>query len=309
MVLMILTTTTQARGQVFRKFGGSVDRIPVAFDEMPNQQQLLAELKVRSEVVRQLSSNISVSMAGIPKIKGTLQIEFPDRMRMKAGLLGVSEMGVDVGSNREHFWIWTRASTPGQPPTFYFANHAAFERSPVRKSIPLDPKWLMEGLGVVRIAPTDVHHGPFMTDGRWMKFYTVRQTSTGRQTREMWLDVKTGLIEQQALYDASNQLIAYTKSSKYQSVTQDNRQASLPQRIELHMIQANGQDSKMVIDLGSISIEPLYGDPNKMWSMPNPDGINKIDLAREASQSPGRGFSANMPTPTGPPAQGVGYNR
>ena len=191
MVLMILTTTTQARGQVFRKFGGSVDRIPVAFDEMPNQQQLLAELKVRSEVVRQLSSNISVSMAGIPKIKGTLQIEFPDRMRMKAGLLGVSEMGVDVGSNREHFWIWTRASTPGQPPTFYFANHAAFERSPVRKSIPLDPKWLMEGLGVVRIAPTDVHHGPFMTDGRWMKFYTVRQTSTGQVAARSKADSQT----------------------------------------------------------------------------------------------------------------------
>ncbi len=309
LTFIFATITTQTGCQVFRKLGGTVERIPVVFNDLPTQQQVLDQMKSRAEVVKQISSNVSVSMAGTPKIKGTLQVEFPDRMRMKAGFLGVSEMGVDVGSNRENFWIWTRASIPGQPPAFYFANHEAFQKSPVRQSIPLDPKWLIEGLGVIHFDPTDVHYGPVMGEGQRMKFFTVRQTPTGPQTRVMLLAVGTGLIEQQALYDASNQLIAYTNSSKYRTFTHASQQVSLPQRIELHMLQSNGQDTKMVVDLGSISLEPLYGDPSRMWSMPTPEGVNRIDLAQGSTFDARKGFPANSPAQRGTKALEAGYQR
>lgn len=309
LVLAVVMTSTVTGCQIFRKIGGTVDRIAFVFDEMPSQQQLLAHLKSSAKAVSQLSSNVSVSMTGTPKIKGTLQVEFPDRMRMKAGPLSVAEMGVDVGSNSEHFWIWTRASFPGHPPAFYFASHAAFEHSAVRKSIPLDPKWLIEGLGLVRFDPRDVHYGPMMAEGGRMKFVTVHQTANGPQYRVMLLAVRTGVIEQQALYDASKLLIAYTNSSKYKAITQNNRQVSLPQRVELHMLQPNGQDTKMVLDLGSISLEPLYGNPNQMWSMPNPRGIEKIDLTYPSQFDQRSGFPLNSPAQRGPQALGAGYQR
>jgi hypothetical protein len=309
LAFIFLTAPIQADCQIFRKFGGTVERIPIAFKEIPSQQQLLDQMKARTEAVTQLSSNVSVSMAGAPKIKGTLQIEFPDRMRMKAGLLGVSEMGVDVGSNSEQFWIWTRASISGQPPALYYANHESFQRSSIRKSIPLDPKWLIEGLGMIRFDPTDVHYGPIMAEGGRIKFFTVRQTATGPQTRVMLLAAGTGLIEQQALYDASNQLIAYTDSSKFTTITKGDRRVNLPQRIKLHMVQPNGQDAEMVIDLSSISLEPLYGDPDRMWSMPNPKGVKMIDLGQAPPIAPRSSFNPISPAQRGTRGMGVGYQR
>jgi hypothetical protein len=217
---------------------------------------------------------------------------------MKAGLMGVSEMGVDVGSNSKQFWIWSKAALPGQPPAMYYANHDEFERSQVRQAIPLEPKWLIDALGLVQFSPADVHHGPVLAAGGRMKLFTVRQTPTGPQTRVTLFSSSTGLIEQQAAYDSSNQLIAYTNSSNYKNYAE--HQISLPQRIELHMIQEDGQDVKMVVDLGNFSIgtptvKALYGDPVKMWTMPEAPGVPKIDLARVPP-----GYPQNQPN-NGPP--------
>lgn len=299
---------TQTGCQFFRKFGSSPERIPVVFNELPTQNQLLAHLKSRSAGVHQLSSNVTVSMSGTPKIRGTLQVEFPDRLRMKVGVMGASEMGVDVGSNPENFWIWMRA--PGTPQAFYFANHTAFESSPLRRSIPIDPKWLIDGLGLIRFEPSDVHYGPMAAEGGRIKFFTVRQTSTGPQTHQLLIAAKTGVIEQHALYDAANRLIAYTNSSKYAVFKQNERPVSLPQRLILHMIQSDSQESEMVIDLGSISLEPLYGNPDRMWSMPVPGpSIPRIDLSQAVTGGPQQRAPASPSGQRRPPSRNAGYQR
>lgn len=294
---MLMVCLTQPGCQIFSRFGGKVDTVPILYNQLPSQQELLANLNARASRVSQLNSSVAVTMPGAPKIKGTLQVEYPDRMRMKAGLMGVSEMGVDVGSNAEHFWIWSKAALPGQPPAMYYASHEAFARSPVRQAIPLEPRWLIDALGLIKFRPSDVHHGPVMAaDGR-MKLFTVRQTPTGPQTLVTLLSVSTGLIEQQAAYDSSNQLIAYTNSSNYRNYAE--HQISLPQRIEMHMIQPDGQDVTLVADLGNFSIgtptvKALYGDPIQMWAMPDPAGVPKIDLARVSPNNP-QTNSSNIP--------------
>jgi hypothetical protein len=269
-------------------------------------------MNARAAKVRQLNSSVTVAMAGAPKIKGTLQVEFPNRMRMKAGLMGVSEMGVDVGSNQNHFWIWSKASLPNHPPALYFASHQAFQRSTIRQSLPLDPKWLIDSLGLVEFGPTDVHHGPMMAPGNRMKLYTIQQTATGPQTRVFLLGTKNGLVEQQAIYDASNRLIAYSNSSNYRNYA--DPQVSLPQRVELHMIQPDGKDAKIVIDMGTFAVgtpnsDVLFGDPAQMWAMPNPPGVPKIDLTRVSNVYPQDGFSNYSNQQRGTPATGVGYRR
>jgi len=276
---------TQSGCQIFRRAGTSSAPIPVKFNQLPSQQQLLASLKSRSDSVRQLNSRVTVAFPGAPKIKGTLQVEFPDRMRMKAGVLGASEMGVDVGSNEQEFWIWSKANLPGQPPAFYHANHLAFARSPIRQSIPLEPKWLIEAIGLPHFSPTDVHYGPAMTaDGR-MKLFTVHQTASGRQTRVTLLAAGSGVVEQQAIYDASNRLIAYTNSTEYKNYPDQN--LSLPQNVELNVLQPDGQMMKIKIDMGTFSINSLYGDPNKMWAKPTPPGgVSNVDLTQVSNQAP-----------------------
>ncbi len=268
---------TQTGCQLFARFGQRTPMAPVVFQNTPSKEQLLQTLNAQASSVRQLSTNVKVSMDGMPKLRGTLQMERPGRLRLKAGLMGVSELGVDVGSNDQRFWVWVRASIPGERPAIYFANHAQWQNSPIQRSLPLDPAWLIDGIGLVDFKSNEIHEGPFVdADGR-LKLITVRQTGSGRQTRVTLIDPRSARIEQQAVYDAGNRLLAYTNSTDYR-VNQDTG-VSLPHRIEMHVYQDGGQEMKMVVDAGDYSINALYGDPEKMWAMPTPADVPAVNLA------------------------------
>ena len=278
-----------ANGQLFRKFGSNpfkkkVEATPVKFKSLPSQQELLASLQVRTTAIKQLKSRVTVDMAGAPKIKGTFQVEFPNRLRMQAGVMGASEFGVDVGSNERDFWIWSKASLPGQPPAFYFANHAAFARSPVRQSIPLEPKWLIEALGLIQYASTDVHVGPTDEGNGLMKLTTIHQTPTGEHARVTLLSKSNGLIVQQAIYGPPNpkrERIAYSNSADYKYYPEF--QTSLPQKIQLFIAQPGADDLKIEVDLGTYSVNALFGEPAQMWGMPDPGKDKTIDLTKISS--------------------------
>lgn len=273
---------TQTGCQVFQRFGTRPDPIPVVFSETPSQAELIATLNENSSRVRQLKSSISLSMDGIPKIKGSLQLERPDRIRIKAGLMGISELGVDVGSNSDKFWVWSKASTPGQTPAIFFARHEDFRNRLAQMPLPLEPQWIIDATGLVEFGPDEVHQGPFpVSDGK-LNLISIRQTPSGPMTRVSLIDAKSAKIYQQAIYDASNRLIAYTNSSSYQYYP--DQQVSLPQWIELHVFAPDGQEIKLVVEAGEYRINALHGDPDKMWTMPTPAGISAINLAHVSNQ-------------------------
>ena len=287
LIVVLLLLPQNASGQFFSKLWKKPNPIPILFQQTPNQQQLLNALNSRYQSVRQLSSSISVSIDGMPtKIKGTLQVEFPDRMRLKAGVMGVSEFGIDVGSNENDFWIWSKAALPGQPPAFYFANHQAFKQSSIHQQLPLDPKQLVDALGLVAFAPNQEHRGPAVNaDGR-LQLVTVTQTHSGNQYRSTLINAATGLIEQQAIYSANMARIAWSNSVDYRNypIGQTGNSISLPQRVEIHMDMKDQagkiQTQKITVDLGTFSIDSLYGDPRKMWEMPDGGRTQKINLAQ-----------------------------
>jgi hypothetical protein len=275
---LALLLITQPGCQLFGGFGKKETPIPVAFSRTPTQQELLQTIATRNTQFRQLSSNVRISLDGIPKLRGTMQMELPRRLRVKAGVMGVSQFGVDVGSNDEHFWVWTKVNLPNQPPAIFHATHEGFKKnqSAVRQSIPLEPVWLFEGLGLIQFESTDVHQGPFATPEGFLKLYTTRKTGTGRTIRVTTFHPQQGIILQQALYGDRNELIAYTDSLDYKSWPERN--ISLPQKIEMHLFQ-NGQEAgKMVIEASDYEFDSLYGNPAQMWSLPQPQGVQSIDL-------------------------------
>jgi hypothetical protein len=279
-ILFCLIMSRQSEAQWFRNFGKAKQAPAAVFNSVPTQQQVVNLFRSRADQVTQLSANVAISIPGAPKIKGTLQVEFPSRMRMKAGFMGITEAGVDVGSNENQFWIWLRAPLPKQPPAFYHANHQEYAQSAMRKSIPLDPKWLVEGLGLIRIEPHEVYDTPKPLQGGWVRFHTLEQTASGQQWRQVLINARTGLIAQQAIYDDAKNIIAYSNSRDYKVHSINGRQISLPEKIELFMTQPGGEDMNLTISLSSVSLSPLYGAPEEMWGMPNPGKTEKINLAR-----------------------------
>ncbi len=283
LVVVISMTCTQTGCQIFDRFRASEPHIPTAFQQPPDRQQLIAHLNARAEKVKQLKASVRVAVDGMPTLRGTLAVERPKRLRLKAGLLGVSEMGVDVGSNDDRFWIWTRVAMPGETPSLYYANHEAYQRSAVRRAISLEPAWLIDSLGLTSFLPGEQHEGPFAREDGRVEIRTHRQTVTGPELRICVVDPQTGLVSQQSTYDANGRLIAYANSISYQLYPEAG--ISLPQRMELYVFPAQGQSMKLVVDAESYEINSLYGDPDLLWSMPQPRDIPMINIARNAIQT------------------------
>lgn len=263
--------------QLFKFSRKKNDAPPVIFERMPTQAELLQHIAANSQKFRQLSSDLRVSLDGTPQLRGSMQLELPKRLRIKAGVMGVSQFGVDVGSNEDDFWVWTKVNLPRQKPAIFFASHDGYKQvaSTARNAIPLEPVWLLEGLGLIEFESTDVHRGPVQTSEGFLQLYTMRQTPTGRNIRVTLVHPQQGTILQQALYDSQNSLIAYTNSTDYRSFPDQG--ISLPEKIEMHLFQ-NGQQTKMVIETSDYQFNSLYGDPNQMWAMPQPDGVQAVNL-------------------------------
>lgn len=291
--------------QIFQRFRPAQSRAPIVFQQPPNQQQLLSHLNNQAAQVRQIKTNVRVSVDGMPTLRGNLAIERPKRLRLKAGLLGVSEMGVDVGSNSDVFWVWTKATLPGERPSIYYASHEAYQNSAMKKTLPLDPAWIINALGFVEFNSTDRHEGPIQRpDGRF-EIRSYIQSPTGPSARVTVVDPKHGWVNRQSIYEPSGRLLAYVDSIKHKSYDVDGTTITLPQRIEIHVFQASGQEMKLVVDADEYTINSLYGDPAKLWTMPSPPDIPRVDLTRVSIGIATPPLNRRQPTVTTRPSVGV----
>ena len=269
--------------QIIQRFRSPPIAAPVVYETQPTLDQMLLTLNQQAAAVQQVRAEVRVGMNGIPgRLKGTLMIERPKKLRLKAGLLGVSEMGVDVGSNDELFWVWSRASIPGQQPALFYATHREYQHSRLRSAIPIEPTWLIDALGFVEFSPEDRHEGPFQEKNGLYKIVTYLESGPQPTVRVSTIDPKYGWIAQQTIYDQNGKRIAYVNSTGHKFYPEHN--VSLPQKIEIFVDQPNNKPVKLTVNADEFSINSIYGDPNQLWAIPNPPGIPKIDLTQVSNQ-------------------------
>jgi hypothetical protein len=251
---------------------------PVIFESAPDLRQLTQAINANSAAVRQLSCDVHVRIDGVPPLSGTLIVEKPRRMRLKAGLVGISEMGIDVGSNDDEFWVWNKTAIGGQVPTILHDRHNEFALSAARQSLPLEPQWVIDAIGLMTLPEDATLQGPFVRpDGR----YELRQeltTAGGKTTKTIVVDSKTGLVYQQSIYDANQNLLAYVDAVHHEYFAE--HQTSLPRQIKIVAIGPDRKRNTLTVDLAGHKINQLYGDPDRQWLRPQPADAQSIDLAR-----------------------------
>jgi len=93
-VCLILAASfpSHASAQLF-SFGKKKDPLPIVFNRTPTQAELLQHITNNNSKFRQLSSDLRISLDGTPKLRGSMQLELPRRLRIKAGVMGVSQFG------------------------------------------------------------------------------------------------------------------------------------------------------------------------------------------------------------------------
>ncbi len=268
-------------------FQPRVPPAPVVFEATPGAEQLVANIERNAQAVQQLKSSVKVVMDGMPvSASGTLLMEQPQRMRLKVGVMSMTDSGVDIGSNEERFWIFNKSTMGGQEPAIYYARHADYQTSQLRQSLGLEPQWLFDAMGLMEFDDSWQVAGPFMHDG----FVVLHVTSPGPggpRRRVITLHPRSGVILQQAVYDSRNRLLAWAKSDKHRYYAE--HEATLPQYIELNVVDPQGDTTRLTVQLQSHTINSLYVDPAVTWSMPTPADVPLIDLNNVAAHRPAQG--------------------
>ncbi|MBW3541578.1 MAG: hypothetical protein KY476_15020 [Planctomycetes bacterium] len=222
------------------------------------------------------STDVSIGVRGIMgliKMQANVAVARPDRLRLRAKLLGPE---VDLGSNAERFWFWTRQSPPDQQRVFT-ASHEHAHVAQRMLQIPFQPRWVIEALGVV---PLDAEQFALLPEDPatgMVGLAAEEMTPDGRIVRRVIVvDWRRRLIVGHHLYDGAGHLLAKASLA-------DHRRSPagvvLPHRIDIDWPQAN---LALTMTLGEIEINPR-SVPEQTWQMPEIGGCPPLDLGAYAA--------------------------
>ena len=140
--------------QMLRQYTNPLPRV---LPPSPTLEQVIAVVNRNSSQIHSFSTNrASISGPGFPSLGASVAFERPRRFRLRAGT-GLTGPEIDVGSNDELFWFWLRRD---QPPAVYYCRHDQFAACQARQTLPFDPAWLIEALGMAEFDPALPHQRP-----------------------------------------------------------------------------------------------------------------------------------------------------
>lgn len=258
--------------------------MPRVLPPSPTLDQLIQTVNRNSSQIQSFySDHATLSGPGIPALRSNIAFGRPRFFRLHASS-GLTGPEVDLGSNPDFFWFWVRRS---QPPAVYYCRHDQFATSPARHSIPVQPDWLIEALGVTEIDPGLPHQGPFPLQGDRLEIRTIRETPDGPVTKVTIFDAAQGWVLEQNIYNTQGLLLA-------SSVASQHRRDPLSGLVMPGVVVVNCPSAQFSIriDLGAVQINRLSGNSAELWNMPSIQGTPAVNLADPnvqplASQPPG----------------------
>jgi hypothetical protein len=258
--------------QFWSPFHGQREVFPTVLPPSPTLQQVMSAVNSNSSQISNFQTEHAViSSPDFPTLRATVVFERPLRLRIRGGT-GVTGLELDLGSNDELFWVWIR-----RDPQMYFCRHSDFASSPIAREFPLEPRWLIEALGIVELDPHGAHQGPEAVAPNRLRVVSWRESPQGGTTRLLTMDARTAVVLEQEVYDATGRLIVAAKAHRH-------RRDPLTGLImaQVVSIQCPQFGLSLQIDLGNLRINrPLEVTPD-IWQMPQYEGWAPVDLARIA---------------------------
>jgi hypothetical protein len=244
---------------------------PRVLPPTPILSQVLDAVNVNTAKVQSFrTSRATLSGPGFPSLHADLAFEAPRRFRLRADT-ALTGAEADLGSNDELFWFWVRRTPPGQPPAIYFCRHDQFAQSAAGRSMPMDPSWLIESLGLVRFDPGEQHSGPVPRGRGRLAVSTVQNRPGGCMTRIVVVDDVRGWVLEQYLYDQQRQLVASAVASRHRRDPVSG--ATMPQHVDIQWM-----GNAFRIDLADLAINQPMGNPLELWTKPEYAGYPNLDL-------------------------------
>jgi hypothetical protein len=182
-------------------------------------EKSIERINSRNKKIKSITAEgirIKVNQKTSVNVFGNLSMEKQKNFRLKIwhSMTGIE---MDIGSNEEIFWFWSKRMTP---PALYFAKHENTNKTMLKA--PLNPMWIMQSLGLNSI---DLKNKEFKKiEDNWA-IVEKSISSTGDLVKiAILIDANKDLILGNYLYDKNFKLIA---SSEIKNYTIDSKTNSL----------------------------------------------------------------------------------
>ena len=273
-------------------FAVTTPPLPVVLPPTPSAAEVVAAVNQNaSRIQTYQASSASISMresVGLPLVSASLAVERPNRFRLRA-VTALTGPEVDLGSNDERFWVWARRN---EPPALYTARHDAWATSPMRRQLPIEPRWLVDALGLTLLDPNAVYVGPVPRGDGTLELQTQVAGPAGPRQRVLMIDAQSAVIREQHVYDEAGSLAASVFADRYRFDTA--AQAAIPERVRI-VVPATQMD--LTITTGPIVLNAPIADGGQLWTLPQLGNYPTVDLTSPAAGPLGIAASESIATP------------
>lgn len=281
-VVVVASMGASCSPRIGSPFGVTGPPAPVVLTPVATAADVVAAVNANTGRIQTYQApQASVSLpesAGLPLVSAPIAVERPRRFRLR-GTTAFTGPEIDLGSNDERFWVWARRN---EPPAIYTARHDQWAASPARSQLPIEPGWLIEGLGMVELDPNATYTGPVPRGDGSLELRAQVAGPGGTQQRVYVIDAQTAAVREQHVYDPSGTLMASVFADRFRYDA--TSQTSLPERVRLNVPTA-GLD--LTIKTGTILVNLPVGNGGQLWTPPQLGGqYPTIDLT-----APGNGLA------------------
>lgn len=252
---------------------------PIIFEAEPQLDQLIAAVN-RTDTVKKLqSTNAKVEMLdasmGVPRLDATLAIDRPNRFSIKANLPVIMGEALDLGSNDQVFWM---RYPEGLQKTLLFARHDEFQNNLLNSPLPIDPRWLVDAMGLVHLDATTVTEGPIVRGDGTLEVRTAMPTPSGTFHRILLIDAAGGFVRSQYVYGPTGKLVARADGSDHNYYAE--AQVVLPHKVQLQIELQGAPPLSLQVEVGGYVLNRMLGNESLFFEMPSQGNHQVIDLSR-----------------------------
>ncbi len=220
------------------------------------------------------ANNAKIHVTGIPlALPANIAVESSRNLRIVVSNPMTRGQEVDIGSNAERFWFWSK-DAPGIMTCQHEDVHVAM--SHMNLPIQIEPDWLMEIFGVIPI--NNDEYTMVRSQVGTAELVAARQTPDGKiMERIIVVDTCQGVITEHALKEPGGEIIARAKLDKY---FESPSGVLLPM---VYQIEWPAAKVSMTINLNNPEANPATLAHNtSLWEVPSIPGVRVVDVGTQA---------------------------
>ncbi len=263
----ILPGCTATRGMLARRHPDPMAGAPCLQNvRNPPLEEVVSHLNRNTDRLQCWQANRVLVKYDKWSFNGMIAVEKGRHLRLVVNSLRGNE--VDLGSNDERFWVWSREMDP----PFVTCKHENMDAARQQMGIPFEPDWLMQALGVEPLPTSGVTMETDPSNEQARLEEKVISAHGLPLRRDILIDLKRGIVLEHSLYNYDGVRIARAKLT-------DHRLDKASGVVLPHKVVLDWPQNKMSLTLTLGEVRINSGTiASRLWEMPESSNSTVVHL-------------------------------